>query len=159
MKKPIVLLATAASAVALAAAAGVGIASADPSPTPTPSASATPQAGPSTPAKAKPSQDPAKKKHRDLAGRALHGEVTLGGKKHRVVDVQRGTVSAVSAGSVSVRSADGFDGTYVVGPKTKVRVAKKEAAIGDVAVGDHVRVVATRDGQTLTATRVVDRKG
>ena len=90
-------------------------------------------------------------------GRALHGEVTLGGKKHRVVDFQRGTVSAVSATSITVRSTDDFSATYVVDAKTVVRQAKEKTAIADVKTGDKVRVVATKDGATLTATRIADR--
>ena len=160
MKKPAVLLATTVSALALAGAVGVGVAAADPTPEPTvspaPTASATPTAGPGT-GTAKRSQG-VNRKHRDLTRRALHGEVTVGAKKHRVVDFQRGTVSAVSDSSVTVKSVDGFVGSYLVSPQTKVRVAKKPAGISDVSTGDRVRVVAVRDGQTLTATRVVDHK-
>jgi hypothetical protein len=159
MKKPVVLLATAAATLALAGAVGAGVASAEPTPAPTsspaPTTSATPTAGPGRSA-TKP--DPgATKKKRDLTRRALHGEVTVGAKKARVVVFQRGVVSAVSGSSVSVTSVDGFVGTYAVGPQTKVREAKKEAGIGDVSTGDRVRVVAAKKGQTLTATRIVDR--
>ena len=157
MKKPAVLVATALSTLALAGAVGVGVASADPTPSPVPSATsaapspaASPTAKPGKPAK------PGKAKH-DLAKRALHGEVTLGGKKHRVVDFQRGTVSAVSGTSVTVRSADDFSATYVVDAKTAVRQAKAKVTIADVKTGDKVRVVATKDGATLTATRIADR--
>lgn len=158
MKKPVVLLATTVSALALAGVVGAGVAAADPTPSasPAPTVSAEPTPAPGT-GTDKPSQGAAKK-HRDLARRALHGEVTVGAKKHRVVDFQRGTVSSVSDSSVTVKSVDGFVGTYVVGPQTKVRVAKKDASIDDVSTGDRVRVVAVKDGQTLTATRVVDRK-
>jgi hypothetical protein len=159
MRKPAVLLATALSTVALAGVVGIGVASADPTPTPTPSATATPTAGasPST----KPGR-PAKgakgdKGKRDLTQRALHGEVTLGAKKQRVVDFQRGTVSSVSASSITVLSTDGFSATYGVDAKTKVRHAKEKAAIGDVKTGDKVRVVALKNGSTLTATKVADR--
>ena len=155
MRRPALLLTTLVSATALAGVLTAGVAMADPTPTPTsgptPSASAAPTPGGST-------SKGAGKRHRDLAHRALHGEVTLGDKKHRVVDFQRGTVSAVSDSAIRVHSADGFDATYVVNAKTSVRVAKAKAAIGDVAAGDRVRVVATRNGQTLTADRVVDRR-
>lgn len=151
MRKPTVILATALSTVALAGVIGVGVAAADPTPTPTPSSttSAAPTAKPTKPAKAD-------KKKRDLTQRALHGEVTLGGKKQRVVDFQRGTVSAVSSSSITVRSTDDFSATYVVDAKTKVRHAKEKVAIGDVKTGDKVRVVALKNGSTLTATTVAD---
>jgi hypothetical protein len=56
-----------------------------------------------------------------------------------------------------VRSTDGFSATYVVDAKTKVRHAKEKAAIGDVSTGDKVRVVALKNGSTLTATKIADR--
>lgn len=158
MKKPVVILATALSTLALAGAVGIGVASADPtaSATPSASASATPGAG----STAKPDKDKAKAGHRakgDLTRRALHGEVTLGGKQHEVVDFQRGTVSAVSATSITVQSKDGYSATYVVDARTKVRQAKQQAAIADVKTGDKVRVVGVKDGSTVTATRIADR--
>lgn len=155
MKKPAVILATALSTVALAGAIGVGVAAADPTPSPTPSATASPTAGASP--SAKPGKATKAKAKRDLAQRALHGEVTLGGKKHQVVDFQRGTVSEVSATSITVRSADGFSATYAVDAKTKVRHAKESATIADVKSGDKVRVVAIKDGSSTTAKRIADR--
>ena len=173
MKKPAVIFATALSTVALAGAVGVGVASADPTTSPTPGATSSPTAGstakPDQPGQAgqrkdgqkagqkKAGQKAGHKAERGLARRALHGEVTLGGKQHRVVDFQRGTVSAVSATSITVTSKDGFAATYVVDARTKVRQAKEQSAIGDVRSGDKVRVVATKDGSTLTAERIADR--
>ena len=165
MRKPAVLLATALSTVALAGVVGIGVASADPSPTPTPSATATPTAGtnPSTkPGKTEKAGKTGRagktgKARHDLTQRALHGEVTLGGKKQRVVDFQRGTVSAVSASSITVLSTDSFSATYVVDAKTKVRHTREKAVIGDVKTGDTVRVVALKNGSTLTATTIADR--
>ncbi|HEY0239542.1 MAG TPA: DUF5666 domain-containing protein [Friedmanniella sp.] len=153
MKKPALLIASAVSAVALAGAVGVGVASADPTPSPTPSVSASPSAGSTAAA------DHAKnaKARHGLFARALHGEVVLGGKKHRVVDFQRGTVTAVSTTSITVKSADDFTATYVVDAKTKVRHDQAPAAIGAVKTGDRVRVVAQKDGGTVTAKRIADR--
>ena len=161
MKKPVVILATALSTVALAGVVGIGVASADPTTSPSPGASATPGGS----ATAKPGRvdkaDKADKAgHRakgDLTRRALHGEVTLGGAKHKVVDFQRGTVSAVSATSITVQSKDGYSATYVVDAKTKVRQAKEQATIGEVKAGDKVRVVGVKDSSTVTATRIADR--
>ena len=163
MQKPAVILATALSTLALAGAVGVGVASADPTPGPSAGSSATssPSAPTTTPVPdqgaQKKADKAAKKGKRDLARRALHGEVTLGGKKAKVVDFQRGTVKAVSDSSITVVSKDGFSATYVVDAKTKVRQAKEKATIGDVQTGDKVRVVAVKSGSTLTATKVADR--
>lgn len=156
MVKPTIILATALSTVALAGAIGVGVAAADPTPQPTPSATATPAPGTSPTAKPGQANKPNKAKH-NLAQRALHGEVTLGGKKHRVIDFQRGTVAAVSASSITVKSTDDFSATYELDANTKVRHAKEKASIGDVKTGDKVRVVALKDGSTLTARRIADR--
>ena len=166
MQKPAVILATALSTLALAGAVGVGVASADPTPAPSASPSATTSPGAPTTApapgqgakkKAAKADKAAKKGKRDLARRALHGEVTLGGKKAKVVDFQRGTVKAVSDSSITVVSKDDFTATYVVDAKTKVRQAKQQASIADVKAGDKVRVVAQKDGATLTAKRIADR--
>ena len=161
MQKPTVLLATALSTLALAGAVGVGVASADPTPGPSssPSATTSPTAPTTTPDQGagQKADKAAKKGKRDLTRRALHGEVTLGGKKAKVVDFQRGTVTAVSDSSITVVSKDDFSATYVVDAKTTVRQAKEKAAIGDVQTGDKVRVVAVKSGSTLTATRIADR--
>lgn len=145
------ILTASIAAVALTGAVGAGLAAADParpSPTPTPSASASDKPG---------RQADGNKLHRTLQRRALHGEVTLGGKQNRVIDFQRGTVEKVSATSVTVKSADGFTATYTVDATTKVRKNAEEAKISDVKVQDRVRVVATDDGSTVTAKVIRDR--
>ena len=161
MKKPVVILATALSTVALAGVVGIGVASADPTTSPSPGASATPGGSATAkPGRVDKADKGAKGGHHakgDLTRRALHGEVTFGGAKHKVVDFQRGTVSAVSATSITVQSKDGYSATYVVDAKTKVRQAKEQATMGDVKTGDKVRVVGVKDGSTVTATRIADR--
>jgi hypothetical protein len=81
-----------------------------------------------------------------LAG-ALHGEFVVqtqdGGTQTE--RLQSGSVTAVAAGSLSVTSTDGFAATYVVG---------SDVDVSGVAVGDTVRVIATVDGDTVTATSV-----
>lgn len=148
------LVAAGVTALALAGGIGVGIASADPSsPAPNPTASASPSQTPRADQKA----DKADRKQRPLTARALHGEATLGGQKHRVVTFQRGTVGEVSATSITIASNDGFTATYVVDGQTKVRLEKAETGISDVKTADRVRIVATKEGSTLTATRIADR--
>ena len=139
-----------ASVASLAVLGGVGatLAYADPSsPTPTPSASAS----------ANPSQKPVKEKgeRRGLLRRALHGEITLGGDKHRVVVFQRGEVTQVSGTAIAIRSEDGFSATYVLDADLRVRQDQQDAKIADVKVGTMVRVLATKQDSTLTARRIV----
>lgn len=144
-----------AAALALSGLVGVGLATADPttSPSPTPGATATPAPD----AKAdRQQQREGKQGKRDLARRALHGEVTLGGKKSRVVAFQRGAVTKISATSVTVKSTDGFTASYALAGDTKLRKAKQEVALSEIVVGDRVRVVARKDGSAITAQRVAE---
>lgn len=91
-----------------------------------------------------------------MAGRALHGEFVVRDGKggYRTVDVQRGTVTAVSSTSLTVKSLDGTSITYVVSPGTTVNAARD--GIANVKTGHQVAVVATKSGSTLTATQVRD---
>jgi len=138
-------LITGAAVVALVVSGGVAYA-VNSTPTSSPTASSSP--APTAKAKAK---------HRPLLGHVAHGEVTLNGKDHKVVDVQRGDVQAVGATSISVKSDDGFTATYTVNSGTKVRKGGKQAAIGDVHTGDKVGIVATKANGTSTATRVAEK--
>jgi 3-dehydroquinate synthase class II len=60
----------------------------------------------------------------------------------------------VSDTSLSVRSADGYTATYVVNADTTVRKNGDKVTISDIKAGDHVRVVADKDGSTLKAFRI-----
>jgi len=95
-------------------------------------------------------------KHRALLARVEHGEFTVGGKRGRVADVQRGQVQSVNASSITVKSTDGFTATYTVNSTTKVRKAKQAVGIGQVATGDRVVVIADKNGSTDIATRIID---
>jgi hypothetical protein len=87
--------------------------------------------------------------------RAIHGEfVVRTADGYRTVDVQRGRVTAVSGSSLTVRSDDGFTGSYSVTGDTVVHHGKEKVDISTVKVGDKVRVVARVDGGTHTALRV-----
>jgi hypothetical protein len=89
-------------------------------------------------------------------GCVLHGQVTVpkSGGGYQTLDVQCGTVTAVSTGSVTVKSADGFTHTYTVTSKTLV--VAEAAGIGSVKAGDTVFVAATVSGSTATAAKIVD---
>lgn len=109
----------------------------------------------------------AKLKHskavRDRGGRlhalghaALHGEFTTRapGGGYRRMAVQRGDVTAVSATSLTVKSADGFTRTYVIDRETVVRAGSAGAA--DLKAGNAVYVVSVLSGSTARAVRVID---
>jgi hypothetical protein len=154
MNKIAKIVAAGVSTVALVAGIGAGIAAADPTTSPTPTPTSTPTA------KDKPAD-----KHRGalparraLLARALHGEATLAGKQHRVVAFQRGVVQQVSATSLTVKSEDGFTATYVLNADTKVHKQGDKSTISAIKTGDHLRVLALKDGSTLTA-KVVRNHG
>ena len=92
---------------------------------------------------------------RPLLRRALHGEVTLAGAQHRALVFQRGQVTGVSKGSITVRSQDDYTARYVLNADLRVRRAKQEASLTDAEVGTQVRILASKDGSTLTARRLV----
>jgi Domain of unknown function (DUF5666) len=95
--------------------------------------------------------------YQGLLGRIEHGEATVDtGNGTQVVDLQRGTVDSASPDGLTVRSADGFTATYTVNNSTKIRKDRKASDISQVATNDRVIVLATKAGNTVTATRIND---
>ena len=89
-------------------------------------------------------------------GNIEHGQVTIREKNgtDETIDVQRGTVSAVSSTSITVKSTDGFTDSYAVSGSTIVDA--QSAGIGSVKTGDTVFVTATTSGSTVTAINITD---
>jgi len=152
----------AAGGVALVlAGTGAGIAAAQSSPPAPPSSSAPNGAAPNTPA---PKDHAPGAKHdghkgKGLLGKVDHGEFTTHTKTgDKVVDVQRGTVTSVDAGSITVKSTspDGFTATYKIDQSTKVHKGKKSAQVGDIAINDRVQLTAVKAGGTTTAQHIGD---
>ncbi len=122
------------------------------------SSSSTPSAGSSTAAgttaKAGKHKHQALERLRDFE----HGTwVTKKGTATVTHTATRGSATAVSATSITVKAADGTTQTYVVNGSTKVhtRAQHKGAAITAVKPGDQVAVAGTGTG-TVTATQVLD---
>jgi hypothetical protein len=96
--------------------------------------------------------------------RLAHGQFVVKGKdgKFETHDIIRGTVTAVSATSITVQAQDKKSETFAVNKDTKVRVRDngKGAAstISKVVKGDRVMVAGTGTS-SLTAKHVVDVKG
>ncbi|HEY7224921.1 MAG TPA: hypothetical protein VH561_15210 [Micromonosporaceae bacterium] len=86
----------------------------------------------------------------------LHGEATVQTEDGLLTVVaQRGTVTAVSATSLTVRSTDGYELTWAIGANTVVVVDRARSQISAVPSGTEVGVAGSRDGQTVTARLVV----
>ena len=85
---------------------------------------------------------------------ALHGQfvvpATGSGTATTTEQLQVGAITAVSTTSVSLKSTDGFVGTYQVGTGTDV---------SSFAIGDTVRVLATVSGSTLTLKSIAGDSG
>ncbi len=93
--------------------------------------------------------------HRQSPGRIEHGEFTVRTDTgHQVVKVQHGTVTAVDGHSLTVKSADGFSGTYTIDEQTKVGKDRQSATVDQVSVDD--RVIVFADGATSVAKRIGD---
>jgi hypothetical protein len=77
-----------------------------------------------------------------------------GNGTYETIDTQVGTAEDVSAGSLTVKSADGFSQTYDI--TTSTIVDADYEGILSVKVGDTVSVQALVDGSSITAQRVQD---
>jgi hypothetical protein len=110
------------------------------------------------PAPSPTASDAPKAKHPRVAIRkylrknTLHGSVTVQGKDGvKTIVVQRGTVTAVSATSVSVKSTDGFTATWTFGDPLRIVQARKKVATSALKTGQTVGVAGTQTGATTSA--------
>lgn len=87
---------------------------------------------------------------------AIHGQfvVPKQGGGYQTIDTQRGTVTAVSTNSITVKSSDGYTKTYQVTSSTLVDAQR--GGIASVKTGQTVSVLATVSGSAATATRIAD---
>jgi hypothetical protein len=91
-----------------------------------------------------------------FGGKTLHGEaVVQTDDGTKTVVVQRGTVTAVDATSMTVKSTDGFSLTWTFGNPVHVIQNKAQATTSALAVGTTVGVAGARSGSTTTASLVV----
>ncbi len=101
--------------------------------------------------------------HGDRLGQPVHGESVVKKDDGSFVTVRdiRGSVTAVSATSITVKAEDGFTSTFAVDGDTDVRTGlptrgsgSATGSISDVKVGDIAHVRGTVDGSSATATEV-----
>jgi len=125
-------------------------------PTPAPSASAGAHGGASGNAKAK---HPALRRltvRRTLARNVEHGEMVVSTKDgDKTIDVQRGTVTAISSTTVTVKSSDGFTETWTFGSPINVIEHRTTVQPSNVTTGETVGLAGTKSGSNLTATLMV----
>ena len=86
----------------------------------------------------------------------VHGQIVLvkPGGGYQTVDFQNGTVTTVDAGSITVKSTDGFTKSYAITGSTIVSADRD--GIGSVKAGNDAVVLATVSGKTATAARIID---
>jgi hypothetical protein len=91
-----------------------------------------------------------------LRGHVEHGQVTVETKDgDKTIDVQRGTVTAITSGTMTVKSTDGFTMTWnISGPLTIIEHRTKVQP-GAITPGETVGVAGLQNGSTATAKLVV----
>jgi hypothetical protein len=105
-----------------------------------------------------PGKDQRRALRKHLRKNTLHGEVTVQGKNGaQTIVVQRGTVTAVDAGKVSVKSSDGFALTWTVGDQLRVLQDKQKAELSAVKTGAEIGVAGAKDGAAPVARLIVLR--
>jgi hypothetical protein len=65
-----------------------------------------------------------------------------------------GQITAINGSSWTVRTSDGQNLTVTTTPSTAYGSSKHPATAQSFAVGQNVRITGTRDGNTVTATRI-----
>jgi hypothetical protein len=111
------------------------------------------QASPSTVDKVRPGRH---KLRVFLRRNILHGEVVVQTKDGpKTIVVQRGTVTAIDAKSITVKSTDGFVLTWTFGDPLHVLEHRTTIQPSQVAVGAVVGVAGAKDGDQTTARLVV----
>ena len=91
-----------------------------------------------------------------LRRNTLHGEVVVQtGDGTKTVLVQRGTVTAVDATSMTVASTDGYTLAWRFGDNLRVVQRRETIQPEQIAVGTEVGVAGARDGDDAVARLVV----
>jgi hypothetical protein len=133
-------------------------------PSPSPAASGAPDKSAKPGASAHPgAKHPALRRltiRRALAKNVEHGEVVVKTKDgDKTIDVQRGTVTAISSTSITVRSSDGFSETWTFGSPIHVIEHRTTVQPSNVTAGATVGVAGTKSGSNLTASLLVISDG
>jgi hypothetical protein len=138
-----VLLTTGVLAAAVGAGALGVAAAAKPTASPTGSSAA------STPTK------PAKHPAKGLVRRVAHGEFVVRQKGgFATIVLQRGTITAVNATAITLKSVDGYTGSYAITANTKIRSQGKPETVAELKLGEVAMIRGVKLGATATASRI-----
>lgn len=91
-----------------------------------------------------------------LRGHVEHGEVTVETKKgDKTIAVQRGTITALSGSTMTVKSSDGFTMTWTItGPMTVI-ARGTQIQPDQIKTGDEIGVAGTASSTTAATARLV----
>jgi len=91
-----------------------------------------------------------------LRGKVEHGQVTVETKTgDKTIDVQRGTVTAITSTTMTVKCADGFTLTWTISGPLKVIEARTQIQPSDLTTGELVGVAGIQDGANAVAKLIV----
>ena len=90
------------------------------------------------------------------AGTPVHGIMVTQDSSGAFVTAQsvHGTVTAISATSITVKAADGFTATYVINGDTDMHIAGTTGSASSITAGNEVMVMGTGTGTSLTAIHI-----
>ena len=95
-----------------------------------------------------------------LAGRIVHGDLTVNTRQGlATAKVDGGTVTAVDAGAhtLTIKRADGQSVSFTATDATRVRKEGEKASFSDIKVGDHVLVIQLDRGNGFVVVAIRDR--
>jgi hypothetical protein len=93
---------------------------------------------------------------RELRKHVEHGQITVETKKgDQIIAVQRGTVTAISSTSVTVKSTDGFSLTWTIGSPVSVLDHGTKSDVNAIKTGETVGLAGTQADSTATARLIV----
>jgi hypothetical protein len=88
---------------------------------------------------------------------ALHGDFTVQENGSYVTErMQTGSITAVSATSITAKSVDGYTQTYTIDSSTAVDQGSEQ--VSDLKTGTTVTIIAKLSGDTGTATTISDQQ-
>ena len=92
-------------------------------------------------------------------GPGIHGSFVTpdkAGTGYQTIDTQKGSVTDVSATSITVKSKDGYTKTYIVTSTTDVN--GKAGDIASVKTGDDIAILGIESGSDVNAQQIFDGK-